>query len=141
MVAKAGEQTGLSAEERIALVRGLYESTIDHDLATQVYADDLIWHAPRGRGKLMGDHFGADYIIQAFSDVLSISSDFSSEIGEVLASDGDEFVLSFNRDFGTRDSDGEKFSFDVAIRWRIIDGKIAEMWEYIKDEAHKGEFF
>ncbi|MCU1461878.1 MAG: hypothetical protein JWO37_1953 [Acidimicrobiales bacterium] len=128
-----------SAEERIKLIQRLYDSTIEQDLFADAYAEHFTWHAPKGRGTLMGDHQGRAYIEEAFAHVVSISSEFNSVIGEILADD--ECVISFNRDYGVRASDGAKFDFDVAIRWHVADGQIQEMWEYIQDEEHKGEFF
>ena len=60
-------------------------------------------------------------------------------INEIIADD--DYVISFNRDSGVRGSDGKAFGFDVAIRWRVENGQIQEMWEYIQDEEHKGDFF
>jgi ketosteroid isomerase-like protein len=130
-----------SPESRIALVRRLYDSTIDQDLYLDAYADDLIWYAPQGRGKLMGEHHGRDYMDEAFAHVVATTSEFDSYIGpdEILADEYD--TVSFNRDVGTRKSDGAHFDFDVAIRWEIEDGQIKRMTEYIQDEEHKAEFF
>ncbi|HEY4333570.1 MAG TPA: hypothetical protein VGM78_13405 [Ilumatobacteraceae bacterium] len=130
-----------SAEQRIALIRRLYDSTIEQELALDVYAEDLIWHAPEGRGRLMGTHSSRAYMDEAFAYVVSVTNEFDSHIGpdEILA---DEFdTLSFNRDFGTRASDDEPFNFNVAIRWKIENGQIKEMYEYIQDEEHKAKFF
>ncbi|MCU1451962.1 MAG: SnoaL-like polyketide cyclase [Acidimicrobiales bacterium] len=128
-----------TAEARIGVVQRLYDSTVDRDLAADAYADDFIWHAPQGRGALMGVHVGRDYIEKAFEYVLSIATEFSSVINEIIADD--QHVISFNRDSGVRGSDGKHFGFDVAIRWRVENGQIQEMWEYIQDEEHKADFF
>jgi ketosteroid isomerase-like protein len=129
-----------SPESRINLIRKLYDSTIDQDLYLDAYADDLIWYAPLGRGKLMGEHHGRAYMDEAFGYVTSSTSEFDSFIGEneILADEYD--TVSFNRDFGKR-ADGVPFDFQVAIRWEIENGQIKVMTEYIQDEAHKAEFF
>jgi ketosteroid isomerase-like protein len=129
-----------SPEDRINLIRKLYDSTIDHDLYLDAYAEDLVWFAPKGRGKLMGEHHGRDYMDEAFAYVVSSTSEFDSFIGEneILADEYD--TVSFNRDFGKR-ADGVPFDFEVAIRWEIENGQIKVMTEYIQDEAHKAEFF
>ena len=130
-----------SPESRINLIRKLYDSTIDQDLYLDAYADDLVWYAPKGRGKLMGEHHGRSYMDEAFAHVVAVTDKFDSFIGEneILADDYD--TVSFNRDFGTRAGDGEPFNFEVAIRWEIENGQIKIMTEYIQDEAHKAEFF
>ena len=138
-----GERTKAtdSPEYRIDLIRKLYDSTIDQDLLLAAYAEDLTWYAPKGRGVLMGEHHGRAYMDEAFARVVATTSEFDSFIGpdEILADEYD--TVSFNRDFGTRKSDGAPFDFDVAIRWEIEDGQIKVMTEYIQDEAHKAEFF
>ena len=138
-----GERTKAtdSPESRIALIRKLYDSTVDQDLFLDAYAEDLVWYAPKGRGVLMGEHHGRSYMDEAFAHVVAVTGEFDSYIGpeEILADDHD--TVSFNRDFGTRKSDGVPFSFDVAIRWEIEEGQIKVMTEYIQDEAHKAEFF
>src|SRR5438067_1574300 len=95
-----------STEARMDVVRRLYDSTIEHDLYADAYAENFTWHAPKGRGKLMGEHHGRAYIEEAFAYVLSITSEFHSTIGEILAND--DYVISFNRDYGVRASDGAK---------------------------------
>ena len=138
-----GERTKAtdSPEHRISLIRKLYDSTIDQDLFVDAYAEDLIWYAPKGGGALMGEHHGRAYMDEAFAHVVATTGEFDSYIGpdEILADEYD--TVSFNRDFGTRKSDGARFDFDVAIRWEIENGQIKVMTEYIQDEEHKAEFF
>jgi hypothetical protein len=134
------KQLADSPESRASLIRRLYDSTIDQDLYLDAYAEDLIWYAPKGRGKLMGEHHGRAYMDEAFGYVVSSTSEFDSFIGEdeILVDDFD--TVSFNRDFGKR-ADGVPFDFQVAIRWEIEAGQVKVMTEYIQDEAHKAEFF
>jgi len=133
--------SGGTPEERIALIRRLFDATVEQDLDLDVYADDLTWHMPKGRGTLMGERHGRAALEEAFAYVMEVASEFKSvtEPYEILADDRD--TISFNRDSGTRASDGAPFDFSVAMRWEIVDGQIAVMHEYIQDEQHKGAFF
>lgn len=130
-----------STEQRISLIRRLYDGTIDMDLDLNIYAEDLSWYMPKGRGKLMGERHGRASLDEAFAYVVEVTSEYNSitEPWEILADDHD--TLSFNREWGARASDDARFDFNVAIRWTIVDGQITEIREFIQDEAHKGEFF
>jgi ketosteroid isomerase-like protein len=130
-----------SPDERISLVRRLFDATAEHDLAQDVYADDLYWSMPKGRGRLMGERRGRAAIDEAFGHVLAVASEYHSRTDpcEILADEHD--TISFNRDWGVRAADGAEFDFLVAMRWEIVDGQITAMHEYIQDEEHKGSFF
>lgn len=131
-----------TAEERIALVRRLYDGTIEGDLDLAIYADDIDWYMPKGRGKLMGGvRHGRPALEAGFAYVMEVISEYNSltEPWEIL-SDGEE-TISFNREWGARKSDGARFGFNVAIRWGMANGQISSIREFIQDEAHKGEFF
>jgi len=131
-----------TAEERIALVRRLYDGTIDMDLDLAIYADDISWYMPQGRGKLMGaPRHGRAALDEGFAYVMDVISEYNSktEPWEILADEHD--TMSFNREWGARKSDGARFDFNVAIRWEMANGQITAIREFIQDEAHKGEFF
>ncbi|MBI5089066.1 MAG: nuclear transport factor 2 family protein [Actinobacteria bacterium] len=130
-----------TADERIALIRRLFDTTVEHELDPSIYAEALVWHMPKGRGRLMGERVGRAAVDEAFAHVLTVAGEFRSrtEPWEIVADDRD--TISFNHDSGTRASDGAPFAFDVAMRWEIQDGQITVMHEYIQDEQHKGEFF
>ena len=123
------------------MIRRLYDSTIEQDLDLDLYADDISWYMPQGRGKLMGERHGRAALDEAFAYVCEVASEYNSvtERHEILADERD--TISFNREYGARASDGARFDFNVAIRWEIVDGKITAIREFIQDEAHKGEFF
>jgi ketosteroid isomerase-like protein len=128
-------------EERTSLVRRLYDGTIEQDLALDIYAEDIHWSMPKGRGKLMGERRGRAAIGEAFAYVMEVVSEYNSmtEPWEILADEQD--TISFNREWGARKSDGAQFDFNVAIRWEFVDGQITSIREFIQDEEHKGSFF
>ena len=130
-----------SPDERIAIVRRLFDGAAEHEIALEIYADDLYWSMPKGRGTLMGERHGREAIDEAVGHVMDVAADYhsSTEEWEILADDHD--TISFNRDWGVRRSDGAPFEFEVAMRWEFVDGQIAAMREYIQDEQHKAEFF
>ena len=77
-----------TADERIALVRRLYDGTIDLDLDLAIYADDIAWYMPQGRGKLMGpSRHGRAAVEEGFAYVMEVISEYNSktEPWEILA--------------------------------------------------------
>ena len=132
-------ETAVDVTDNADIIRKLWSSMATQDLLGQVYADDVIWHGPRGRGTLMGDRFGRKELEGVFATAVATASNFGSELIDVVSKG--EWVLSFSRDYGTRDSDQREFSIDIGIRWRVVDGKITELWEHIQDEELKSDIF
>ena len=95
-----------------------------------LFAEDVIWHYFNPKlPELQGDYVGPDGIRSFFQRVAEIShGTFRIEpvsIGPV----GDELVVVQVRD--TLTFKGEPRALDVVVVWRIVDGRVAEVWDIV----------
>ena len=93
-----------------------------------VFADNFIWHYFNPRlPELEGDHIGIDGIKSFFAKLSEKSnSSFQQKLIDARPA-GDELVITqvCNR----MDLEGNAIEVDAVVIWRIVGGKIAEVWD------------
>lgn len=115
-----------------ARIRALFEAFEHADLATiqATIPEDAVWHFPGRRGKLAGSHRGRPAILQFLMSVAELTDrSFHLELEDVLANDRE--AVAFFRGRGTRN--GKTLDNPTCLRMKVVDGQIAEVWEFVWD--------
>jgi len=124
----------------VGLVRRLFEAFRSRDIETvlALLAADVTWHFPGRLGRLAGDHRGRDAVLAFLAVVPGLTDDtFAIEADEVV---GDErTAVAFFRGHGERA--GRTLDNPTALRVRIEDGRVAELWEFVWDLEHVEAFW
>jgi ketosteroid isomerase-like protein len=108
------------------------------DLATfaTCYADEAVWHVP-GEGPLSGEYRGTESILALFARAYGLSGGtLRVEPLDVMASES--HAVLWQHVSGVRD--GRTLEVDEALVFRIVDDRIAEVWERT-DQYAMDDFF
>ncbi|WP_425045398.1 nuclear transport factor 2 family protein [Primorskyibacter sp. S87] len=110
------------------------------DLAASrhLFAKDVIWHyANPNLPELQGDYHGVDGV-RTFFEAISATSGGSFEVHPVSATPvGNELVVVQSRN--TLAFRGKPVAIDVVVVWRIVDGRIAEVWDIVPGDTRERE--
>lgn len=123
-----------------ALVRGLFDAFARRDLPAilAVVPDDLVWHFPGRRGRLAGVHRGRDAVLAFLAAVEELTGGtFRLDLEDVTASDGHAVALFRGR--GERL--GRRLDNPTCLVFRIADGRLVEVREFVWDLHHVDEFW
>jgi ketosteroid isomerase-like protein len=106
------------------------------DLAASkgLIAEDVIWHyANPNLPDLQGDHVGLDGV-RAFFEAIARTSGGTFRIDPVSATPvGDELVVVQSRN--TLSLKDRSVAVDVVVVWRIVDGRVVEVWDIVPGDA------
>lgn len=93
-----------------------------------VFSEDVIWHYYNPRlPDLHGDYIGRAGI-QTFFEKLSVLAGSAFKVSIVSVSAvGDELLVVHRKQ--VMDLEGHHIESDVVVVWRIVDGRIAEVWD------------
>jgi ketosteroid isomerase-like protein len=98
--------------------------------AKDLFAEDVIWHYFNPNlPDLEGDYVGLDGIRSFFETIAKKSHGTFSVTPVSVKPVGNELVVAEARDtitFGER-----TVVMDVVVVWRIVDGRIAEIWDIV----------
>jgi len=96
--------------------------------AADVFADDVVFHYfnPR-RPELQGDYVGLAGIRAFFEKIGAISAGTFRIEPVSVTPVGDELVVVQTRNSLTLG--GHPITMDVVVVWRIVDGRITEVWD------------
>ena len=110
----------------VALVERLDVS--DLSAAADVFAEDVVWHFFNPRlPDLQGDYVGLKGI-GAFFEKLGGATAGTFRIEPIsLTPVGDELVVAHTRNSLTLED--REITTDVVVVWRIVDGRIKEVWD------------
>lgn len=97
------------------------------------FAEDVIWHYFNPNlPELEGDYVGTDGI-RAFFQRVGEASQGTFKIEPVsITPVGDELVVVQVRDRLT--FKGKTNALDVVVVWRIVDGRVAEVWDIVPSQ-------
>ena len=110
----------------------------DIDTVRAVIAERAVWHFPGRRGQLAGSHRGREAIFAFLLNVQSLTAHtFHLELIDVLANDMHAVAL-FR---GHAERNGKKLDNPTCLHFRLRDGEIAEVWEYVWDLYEVDEFW
>jgi len=124
----------MSLEENKAIVRSLFEAFNKHNLALldELIAPDYVDHPRQLRG------------LESYKQHLSMffkSFPDSHETIEDIIAEGDRVWIHV-KGMGTHKGEyrglaptGKKITWGAVSIWRIVDGKIVEMWAAVADES------
>ena len=110
----------------IALLKRFDPANVDE--TADVFAEDVVWHFYDPlQPEIHGDYFGRAGI-KAFFEKLAQLTGEGFEINLVSASAvGDELVVVHRKQKMTME--GQRIEADVVVVWRIVDGRITEVWD------------
>ena len=96
--------------------------------SADVFAEDFVWHYFNPRlPDLQGDYVGVAGL-QEFFAKLAATTDGTFKVKPISVTPvGDELVVMQTRN--TMTLPGEDVKTDVVLVWRIVDGRIAEVWD------------
>jgi uncharacterized protein len=102
-----------------------------------LFTADAVWHAQR-LGRLSGDHEGWPQIAEFFKESMQLSQgSFHLEIEDVFATEDRVAVTA--RSKATRD--GRTLDSYQVHLYRIDNGKVAEIWQFVDDQVEVSEFW
>ena len=130
--ATAADANGdLTAKGYAAFARG------DMAFLGQVFSPDIIWHAQR-LGQLSGDHVGFPAVMQFFGRSMELTGG-TFQVGptEILAND--QGAAAVVRSQGNRD--GSTLDDRQIHHFRIRDGRVTEVWQYVGDPEAVNAFW
>jgi ketosteroid isomerase-like protein len=108
----------------------------DVDALSELFADDLVWHAS-GRGPRAGDYRGRDAVFAYLASIGDAADRFDSTLEHVLV--GDSLVAVLFRVRGTRKD--RELDVGFILLFRIDDSRIAEVWAVPRDQYAVDEFW
>ena len=121
------------------VVRRGFEAFSTGDMAAlnDLFADDIVWHAP-GRNQMSGTFHGKDEVFGQFAKLFELTGgSFKLEIHDVLANDTHAVVLAR----ATGEYDGRKLDDKGVQVFHITDGKVTEQWLHPGDLHAADEFW
>lgn len=110
----------------------------DLPASTDLIADDVVWHyANPNLPDMQGDHVGLDGV-RAFFQAIGQKFGGPFRINPVsVAPVGDELVVVQSRN--TLDLEDRTVAVDVVVVWRIVDGRVVEVWDIVPGDAKEIE--
>ena len=112
-------------------------SRSDMEEIKKYITEDIVWHVP-GRGRLAGEKNGLEEVVAFFGEAGVLgTTKFSIDARTMMA--GDDFVSMFVHYHHVRGE--EVFDQDGIELFRLADGKIKEVWAFIRDSRAFDEFF
>ena len=100
----------------------------DLTASADLFAPDVVWHFFNPRlPDVQGDYVGLTGLRTFFDTIRSITDNtFRVELISMTAI-GDELVVTHTKNKMTLG--GRPIATDVVVVWRIVDGRIAEVWD------------
>ena len=110
----------------VALLNRIYVTNLDS--CAEVFANDVVWHYYNPKlPQIEGDYTGLDGIKSFFASLAALTIG-TFRVEPVSAEPaGDELVVVRTRN--TLTIDGDDMATDVIVVWRIVEGKISEVWD------------
>ena len=107
-----------------------------HDLprSAELFADNVVWHyANPNLPDLCGDHVGLAGIGAFFQSLKHRSGGTFKVTPRAILPVGDELVVVHSHN--TLTLKGRRIAIDVVVVWRIVQGKITEVWDIVPGDA------
>ena len=98
------------------------------ETAAEIFAPDIVWHFFNPRlVQLQGDYVGLNGIRSFFETLAKVTNGTFNAEPISLMPIGDQLVVGHTRNSLTLAH--QQIITDVVIVWRIVDGKITEVWD------------
>lgn len=100
----------------------------DLDASAALFSDDFVWHYFNPKlPDVEGDYTGVDGLKKFFA-IIAGKTGGTFKVEPISAMHfGEELVVVHARD--TMEFDDNSIALDVAVIWRIVEGKFAEAWD------------
>jgi len=108
----------------------------DVDTVSEVFSNDLVWHAS-GRGPRSGTYRGREIVLGYLASIGDAADRFDSTLEHVLV--GDAMVAVLFRVSGARK--GRELDTGFILIFRIADSRIVEVWAVPRDQYAVDEFW
>ena len=101
---------------------------LDLNSSAELFSDDFVWHYFNPNlPDVEGDYFGLEGLKKFFA-IIAKRTEGTFKVAMISANPiGDELIIVHAQD--SMKFEGNSFTIDVAILWRIVDGKITEAWD------------
>lgn len=100
----------------------------DLESCAGLFAPDVVFHYFNPKlPDLQGDHVGLTGIQHFFKAIGTLSGGTFKVEPVAINAVGDELVITQTRN--TLTIEGEPIAIDVVVVWRIVEGRIAEVWD------------
>ncbi|MFY0612792.1 MAG: nuclear transport factor 2 family protein [Hyphomicrobiaceae bacterium] len=110
----------------IALFKGMNPSDLPN--ATDLFAPNVVFHYINPRlPNIHGDYVGMEGIRSFFEKLGAVTAETFRVEPISISAMGDELVVMHNRNRLTLD--GQPIETDVVLVWRIVDGRVVEVWD------------
>lgn len=110
----------------------------DMDAVASVFTSDAVWHQP-GENPLSGDHVGPIAILDHLGRFMALSQG-SFTLTTESATESGALVSTTVRFTATR-ADGATLDQRGVDVFRVVDGRIAEVWLIGEDQVAEDEFW
>lgn len=129
----------MGTTENVELVRRGYEAFNAGDMATltEIFAEDAVWHVA-GNNALSGTKQGRDAVLAYFGE-LGARSAGTLKVDVLDIVGGDKHTVGIQHN--SAENNGRSMNLDVAIAFKVQDGKITSGQEFIEDTAKSDEFW
>lgn len=98
------------------------------DAAADLFAPDVVWHFFNPRLlDVQGDYVGLAGIRTFFESIGALTDETFQAEPISMTAVGDELVVTHTKNRMTLQ--GQPIATDVVAVWRIVDGRIAEVWD------------
>ena len=96
--------------------------------SAELFSEDVVWHFFNPRlPDLQGDYIGLAGI-ETFFSRLATSTDGTFQVVPVsITAAGDELVVTHSKN--RMEFENEPIEVDVVVVWRIVEGRINEVWD------------
>ncbi len=95
-----------------------------------LFSEDAVFHYFNPNlPELQGDHVGLDGISNFFEKIGKKTRGTFKVNPVSITAAGNEFVIVQTRN--TLSFEGQSMALDVVVVWRILDGRIAEVWDIV----------
>ncbi len=112
--------------KNVTLLQGL--DLRDLDGCADLFAEDFVWHFVNPLlPDVQGDYVGVSGLQTFFQKVNALTGGTFTPHTISVATFGDELVVMHNKN--RMKIQGMAIETDVALVWRIVDGRIAETWD------------
>jgi ketosteroid isomerase-like protein len=103
---------------------------------TDLFAEDFVWHYVNPLlPDVHGDYVGVSGLQRFFDKIRARTKETFIPRTVSVATFGDELVVLHNKNRLT--IDGKAIETDVALVWRVVDGRFAEVWDILSVHTEK----
>jgi ketosteroid isomerase-like protein len=130
----------MGVQENLELVRRGYAAFTAGNTAvlSELFAPDIVQNVP-GSSPLAGAHKGPQNVLAMYGKLAELSGGTVSVELEDVLSDGGDRVIAIHR--ASAERNGQTLSEREALLFTIVDGKVAEIQDFLADIERSDSFW